>query len=171
MKRLLWGGIMFTAFILYTLHFTHYTVLAQTTPSTELITWAKHYDGKTVQFEGEVIGEIMIRGQYAWINLNDGLNAIGVWVDRTLLNAQLIAGSYKSKGAWIEVRGIFSRTCLQHSGDLDIHAQSLTVKQDGYVIPEKAELQKGSFALGALLVLGVIWLLTFVGAKPAGKKR
>ncbi|MCM8823992.1 MAG: DNA-binding protein, partial [Candidatus Omnitrophica bacterium] len=50
--------------------------------STKLIGNAKEYDGKIIIYEGEVIGDIMLRGKYAWINVNDGKGTIGVWVDR-----------------------------------------------------------------------------------------
>ena len=48
--------------------------------SSILIEHAKSYDYQTVTFEGEVIGDIMVRDDYAWINVSDGSNAIGIWV-------------------------------------------------------------------------------------------
>ena len=53
---------------------------AQTPTSLELINNAKQYDGKTVNYKGEVIGEVMVRGDYAWLHVNDGTIAIGIWV-------------------------------------------------------------------------------------------
>ena len=57
---------------------------SQPLSSTELINNAKSYDGKTVVYEGEVIGDIMVRGAFAWINVNDGKNAIGIWLEKDL---------------------------------------------------------------------------------------
>ena len=68
---------------------------AQPVSSTELINSAKQYDGKTVVYTGEVIGDIMIRGDYAWINLWDGKNAIGIWVRKDLVKDITYTGSYK----------------------------------------------------------------------------
>ncbi|MDD5775078.1 MAG: DNA-binding protein, partial [Candidatus Omnitrophica bacterium] len=45
---------------------------AQTVSSEELIARPKDFDGTAVVFRGEVIGDIMIRGGYAWINVHDG---------------------------------------------------------------------------------------------------
>ena len=53
--------------------------------STELIEKAKELDGKEIVYEGEVIGEVMTRGEYSWVNLNDGLNAVGVWMGNDFL--------------------------------------------------------------------------------------
>jgi hypothetical protein len=140
---------------------------AQASASSELIGWAKHYDGKTVTFEGEIIGDIMVRGSKAWINVNDGSNAIGVLVDSRLLSSRLRAGSYTSKGSWVSVSGFFSRACSEHGGDLDIHAQSVTVIHDGYAVPEKVDLQKSGFALIAMLAAGAVWLLFLWKPKKA----
>ena len=156
--------------VIFCLSILGYDCFAQTTSSTELITWAKHYDGTSVKFEGEIIGDIMVRGPYAWINIYDGINAIGVWVERSLLDNRLITGGYKSKGSWVEVRGIFSRTCLEHGGDLDIHAREITIKQDGYPIQEKVDLQKSGVALASLFLGGAVWLLAFL-RKPRKTKR
>ena len=135
---------------------------AQATASSELIGRAKHYDGKTVTFEGEIIGDIMVRGSKAWVNINDGSNAIGVLVDSRLLSSRLRTGSYTSKGSWVSVSGFFSRACSEHGGDLDIHAQSLTIIYDGYAVPERIDLNKSGFALIAMLAAGAVWLLLFL---------
>ncbi|MBI5144664.1 MAG: hypothetical protein HZA27_00580, partial [Candidatus Omnitrophica bacterium] len=66
---------------------------AQPVSSSELINNAKQYDGQEVTYAGEVIGEVMCRGDFAWINLNDGQGAIGVWVDKALSAEIHFAGS------------------------------------------------------------------------------
>ena len=135
---------------------------AQPVSSTELINSAKQYDGKTVVYTGEVIGDIMVRGVYAWINLNDGKNAIGVWINKDLIKDIHHAGSYKFKGDVVEVSGIFHRACLQHGGDLDIHAQSLTKIILGRATPEIANFKKGNIVFFLLGALVLIWILTLL---------
>jgi len=132
---------------------------AQPISSAELINNAKLYDGKTVVYEGEVIGDIMARGGYAWINLNDGKNAIGVWIDKDLSNDITYTGSYKSKGDWIEITGIFHRACLEHGGDLDIHALALRKINNGRLIIERLNINKRNFVLVLLGILILIWIL------------
>ena len=98
---------------------------AQTPASLELINNAKQYDGKTVNYRGEVIGDIMIRGDYAWLHVNDGIIAIGIWAPKTLIGDIRYAGDYHKKGDIVEVFGAFHRSCSEHGGDLDIHAYEI----------------------------------------------
>jgi hypothetical protein len=134
--------------------------MAQAISSTELINNAKQFDGKQVVYEGEVIGDVMLRGDYAWINVNDSNKAIGVWVKASLAKAISYTGSYKSKGDWIEVVGIFNRACPEHGGDLDIHAQSLRKISSGRYIQERLNPGKRDQAVVLLGILGFVWILT-----------
>ncbi|MDD5680973.1 MAG: DNA-binding protein, partial [Candidatus Omnitrophica bacterium] len=79
---------------------------AQTISSTELIKDAKQHDGKNVTFQGEVVGDIMIRGEHAWLSVNDGPNAIGIWIDKELIDDIQYVGSYGKKGDIVEVAGV-----------------------------------------------------------------
>ena len=135
---------------------------AQPVSSTELINSAKQYDGKTVVYAGEIIGDIMARGDYAWINVNDGKNAIGIWVGKDLVKEITYTGSYKFKGDVVEVNGVFHRACIQHGGDLDIHAQSLTKIIPGQPTPEIPNFKKGNIVILLLGALVVIWILTLL---------
>ena len=115
----------------FTFYLLPFICYAQPLSSTELINNARQYDGKTVTYTGEVIGEIMARGKFCWLNVNDGNNAIGVWIDKNLVKDLTYMGSYKSKGDGVEISGTFHRACLQHGGDLDIHAQGLRKIKSG----------------------------------------
>jgi hypothetical protein len=149
-------------FLLLVLPFTFYLFtlcFAQPISSTELINNAKQYEGKTVIYKGEVIGDIMKRGNYAWLNVFDGANAIGVWLKIALTKDIAYTGSYKSKGDWIEVTGIFHRACPEHGGDLDIHAQAIRKVSSGRVVAEKLNSGKNNLAIFLLGILCVIWIL------------
>jgi len=132
---------------------------AQSISSTELINNAKQHDGKTVTYEGEVIGDVMVRGNYAWINVNDSQNAIGIWTDKNLAKNILYAGSYKSKGDWIEITGVFQRACLEHGGDLDIHAQAIRKVRQGREIIERLNIGKRNLVFVLLGALCLVWIL------------
>ena len=138
---------------------THNYCYAQSVSSTELINNAKLYDGKVVTYEGEVIGDIMVRGEYAWINVNDGQNAIGIWIEKSKTLDILYTGSYKSKGDWIEVTGIFQRACPAHGGDLDLHAQGIRKIRPGRLVLERWNLTKRNLALILLGALCLVWIL------------
>jgi len=138
---------------------------AQPVSSVELINNATLYDGKVVAYEGEVIGDIMVRGEYAWINVNDGPNAIGIWIDKSLTKDLLYAGSYKSKGDWLEITGVFHRACPEHGGDLDIHAQGIRKIKSGRPVPERLNLGKRNLAFILLGVLCLVWILRLLKVK------
>ena len=130
--------------------------------SAELINNAKQYDGKIVSYEGEAIGDIMKRGNFAWVNVNDGANAIGIWIDNTLLEDINYTGSYKSAGDRVEVTGIFHRVCPEHGGDLDIHGQALRKIKEGGFIPEKLDPLKRNYVFISLGALCLIWILSLL---------
>ena len=145
---------------------------AQPISSSDLINNAKQYDGKTVVYAGEVIGDIMARGEFAWVNVNDNENAIGIWIDADLTKDLLYAGSYKSKGDWIEVTGVFHRACLEHGGDLDIHAQTLTKISQCKEISEGVPIGKKKLSLylsGAVLCLLILQSLRLM-RRPKSRK-
>jgi len=144
---------------LFVILFLPYNCFAQSISSPELINNAKQYDGKTVVYEGEVIGDIMVRGEYAWINVNDGKTAIGIWIDKDLTKNILYAGSYKSKGDWVEITGVFHRACVEHGGDLDIHAQAIRKIGLGRQTPERLNLGKRNFAFVLFWILCLIIIL------------
>lgn len=140
-------------------------VFAQALSSVELIKNAKEYDGKQVMFSGEVIGDIMARGKFAWANINDGDNAIGVWVGADLAKEIDFTGGYKSKGDILEASGTFHRACSQHSGDLDIHAEALRKISNGKVVHYKLDSDKVKAIFTLLGALFLIWILSLFRRK------
>jgi len=102
--------------------------------STELINNAKEYDKREVIYSGEIIGDIMKRDKYAWINISDGNNAIGVWIIFEETKKIEYTGQYRYRGDIVKITGIFNRACPEHGGDLDIHAKSIEVMERGYEI-------------------------------------
>ncbi|MFH1413656.1 MAG: DNA-binding protein [Candidatus Omnitrophota bacterium] len=132
---------------------------AQSVSSSELINNAKEYDGSVVVYEGEVIGDIMRRGDFVWLNVNDGRSALGVWADRGLVKDIEFTGDYKSKGDWIEISGIFNRACPGHGGELDIHAQSIKKLSCGKIIKERLVIGKRNLVIILLGVICLVWIL------------
>lgn len=110
--------------------------------SRRLVERAKIYDGKVITYKGEAVTAIMKRGEYGWVNVNDGYNAIGIWCKTSGLEPVKFLGSYKTKGDILEVVGVFNRACQEHGGDLDIHADTITVKKRGHSVYEKVDLDK-----------------------------
>jgi hypothetical protein len=139
----------------------HGICFAEIISSTELINNAKQYDGKVVSYSGEVVGDVMVRGEYAWINVNDGKNAIGIWIKKELTKNIIYTGSYKAKGDLVEVTGRFNRACTEHGGDLDIHAQSINKIRAGNNTTHTVNKKAINFAL----VLFCLILLLIYGKR------
>lgn len=143
-------------------------VFAQAISSAELINNAKLYDGKVIIYAGEVIGDVMVRGEYAWVNVSDGKNAIGIWINKNLTKEIIHTGSYKAKGDRIEVVGILQRACLEHGGDLDIHAHVLRKLNSGRLENEQLIIGKKNLTL---ILFGVLCLVLILRPlKPKSKK-
>ena len=149
----------------YSILNTQYYAYAQSLSSTELINNAKLYDGKILTYEGEVIGDIMARGDYAWLNVNDGQNAIGIWADKNLTKDISYTGTYKSKGDLVEITGVFHRACLEHGGDLDIHAQAIRKLRQGRGVIERLNTSKRNLIFVLLGVLCLVWILKILKLK------
>ncbi|MDD5174292.1 MAG: DNA-binding protein [Candidatus Omnitrophica bacterium] len=141
------------------------TAYGESVSSNELISNARQYNGKTVRYEGEVIGDIMKRGDHAWININDGQNAIGIWAEGASVKDIAYTGGYKSKGNKVEIIGIFHRACVEHGGDLDIHAQTIRKLSSGGVISDTLNLKKLKIIVILLGILLFIWILELMQGK------
>jgi hypothetical protein len=149
---------MFLVCVFYFLCFIFDFATAQPVSSTELINRAKELDGATVVYRGEVIGDIMQRGNFAWINVNDGQNAIGIWIDYALTKDIAYTGNYKFIGDTVEVNGIFHRACPEHGADLDIHAETLRKVESGKPVPEKLTRTKRNVTVLLIGVSGLLWI-------------
>lgn len=125
----------------------------------ELMAQQQEYDGKPVTYEGEVVGDIMIRGENAWLNVHDGDGAIGIFCPRELTGEIEHKGSYGFIGDVISVRGIFHYSCAMHGGDTDIHAESLAVIRKGESVSHPLEARK----VTAGIIVSAITILFLIG--------
>jgi len=135
---------------------------AQEISSNELIANAKFYDGKIVEYAGEPVGSLLSRGDFCWLNVHDGSNAIGIWMPRHMADVVKHVGRYGIRGDLIRVVGIFSRSCPEHGGGLDIHAQKVEVLKEGYALTGSVDPNKIialSILSGVLVCLLIIRIL------------
>lgn len=128
--------------------------------STDLIENALTLDGQTIVYTGEVVGDIMKRGDHAWINLSDGSNAMGVWVETAALTGITVAGRYGQTGDTVRVTGTFHRACREHGGDMDIHADTLVRTASGS--PVGHSVQWGRLIVAGVFTLADVVILTRV---------
>ncbi len=161
MKKNLFIIFIFNCFLAFTQNY----VFAQELSSNDLINHPLEYDGENISFSGEVIGDIMARQDFAWINVNDKNNALGVWIKKELLKEIGYAGDYKNIGDQVEVTGVFNRACPQHGGDMDIHASALKKIKSGENVPYVIDLNKRRLSLTLLVIIGGLWILMLLTKK------
>lgn len=125
----------------------------------DLIERGADFDGRTIYFEGEAIGDPMARGDHAWVNILDSSAALGAWLPADLLPRIVNYGSYRGKGDVLRVRGVFHRACPDHGGDMDIHVEGLEVLSRGGTV---AHALDGSILVLAPLALASAALLYFL---------
>ena len=128
-----------------------------------MLTHPQELNGKEVIYIGEAVGDVMHRTDgYAWVNINDGKNAVGIWIPAAFADRITIIGRYHTNGDIISVTGVFHRACPQHGGDMDIHASDLRVLRKGTVREEKLNtirILSALVLLPAALILGGIVVL------------
>jgi hypothetical protein len=129
MKKL----VLFSVAFLLFLPLTGLAESAEVT-SNDLIENAFELDNQTIVYTGEVIGDVMNRGDHTWLNISDGSNTMGVWVESSLVEANAIPGRYSEHGDEVQITGVFHRACAQHGGDMDIHADQLVLVSSGYPV-------------------------------------
>ncbi|MDO8963593.1 MAG: hypothetical protein Q7W30_03775 [Coriobacteriia bacterium] len=143
--------------------------------SAGLVEAPKKYDKTRVTFTGEAIGEVMIRGDYAWIHLNDdaymvknveegaalgGYNSgMAIWIPARLTKAIDTYGDYKHEGSIVTVSGTFNAACKEHGGDMDIHADTLALAVEGRHAADPVQPWKAMVAAGVALIAAGLWYL------------
>lgn len=142
---------------------------ASTVSGNELVENAKQYNGKLIEYEGEVIGDIMKRGDHAWLNVNDGQRAIGIWASEKQINDIKYLGDYNHIGDKIMVTGFFQRACGQHGGDLDIHALKLIILEQGHEVKHPVSQWKITLAIILLVITLAVQLFFIWKARLAAK--
>ena len=148
-------------------------VSPSTPSSTDLVEEPLRWDERTVTFEGEAIGEAMVRGDMAWLHINDdgyylknveegsGLHGYNtgmpVWLPADLARQVEVFGDYKHEGEVVEVRGTFNAACSVHGGDMDIHATELVRVRPGHDVVDQVRPWKIALAAGLGLLALILW--------------
>lgn len=150
--------MIFKIFIL-SLSFLFMSIPASAYSIDDLVVNSKDFDEKYVIVQAEVIGDIMKRGDNVWLNINDGTRAIGIFCAKHQIKNIQLVGDYETTGDWIEVEGIFHRSCPSHGGDLDIHARKIEVLKRGVLRENKVNPIKIRIALILLPIVILVILL------------
>ena len=133
----------------------------------DLITQSRSYDGRVIVTEGEAIGDLMLRGEYGWVNLSDGSSAIGIYALSRQLGQVKHLGRYQVAGDRVRITGTFYDACPIHSGQTDIHASSVEIIKSGSVVAEVLDRSRLKLSLElALLAILAFALRQFVRGQP-----
>jgi hypothetical protein len=123
----------------------------------DLIEESFTYDGQTVTLEAEAIGEALQRGDFTWINVNDGTNAIGIWIPSIEAEKIQLYGNYATVGDTISLTGVFHRSCTEHGGDVDIHTNLVIILIPGTIVNHPLSIPKliwaSSLSGGAIICM------------------
>ncbi len=146
--------------------------------SEELIENSDYYDRRTVVYTGEVVGDVLERGEYCWITVNDdyygqkpvreyqelkgGNTGMGVYCRSDMLENATMVGSYHTAGDLIKVTGVFYKASPEHGGDTMIEAEEISVIRKGWRVKARRGLAGEVAALILLVIvalaLGAVWL-------------
>lgn len=149
-------SIMFTA-ILICLLARSVLAHASTVPIGDLIEKSIEYDNNLVEVTGEVIGDVMFRGNMAWVNIGDRTGVIGVWISSKQAEKIRFAGDYQHQGDTVKVTGIFKRDNEKQGGDLSIEGKMLETIKFGKAVHHSISYMK----LGSGVILSFMALLLY----------
>lgn len=125
----------------------------------DLIEKGSFFNRQTVTVQGEAIGEALERNKYAWVNINDQTNAMGIWMKLDDAKKIKFFGDYTHKGDIIKVSGVFNRACKEHGGDMDIHGTTVEIVEKGHEVKEDVSAWK--MVVGVVLTLITLCIAGF----------
>jgi aspartyl/asparaginyl-tRNA synthetase len=145
--NLSWQAYLITISLLALTILSSFPTLSLASPArkvtfSELIEKATLIDGSKIEIRGEVVGDIMKRPNGVWINVHDGTAALGIWLTPKQGNLVKQGGDYNWQGDRIDVVGSFNKSCPQHGGDMDIHAQQIEVIEEAKPIKHPLQVSK-----------------------------
>ncbi len=136
----------------------------------DLVLHSAMYEGRTVILRGEVIGDIMPRGKFAWINIQGQYNAIGVWIPLELTKKITYKGNYRFKGDWVEVLGIFKHADEEFGGEFCFRARDLKIIQLGFPSPHQQSPTKKHIVWSLFWFTLCLLLIRFLVPRVRKKK-
>lgn len=134
-------------------------------------------DGRTVQIEGEVIGDrrnVDFDNKHYWISVQETTagkdSCITVFVSDLTTRLIDTYGAYQRRGTKLQIRGTFHLACPDHDGLCDIHAESSSVVDTGFAKTSDFNFDR---LIDAFCLFGIAFLLTlsYILMRDKSKKR
>ena len=122
----------------------------------ELLSASSRMDGDKVRITGEVVGyAAKADATHRWITIQDQEGrTVSAYVRNSLAAGVDVFGKYGLHGDKVAIEGVYHQACPKHSGELELHASTLSVLVKGYPV-----VHEPSTGLG---VVGVIMLVLAV---------
>ena len=122
----------------------------------ELLSASSRMDGDKVRITGEVVGyAAKADATHRWITIQDQEGrTVSAYVRNSLAAEVDVFGKYGLHGDKVAIEGVYHQACPKHSGELELHASTLSVLVKGYPV-----VHEPSTGLG---VAGVIMLILAV---------
>ncbi len=127
-----------------------------TLTSQEIIRKTKYWDGRRVIFKGEAIGDLMPRGDYVWLNVQDDFGTIAIWAPQKMVQMVEYIGDYKNRGDTLEIEGQFFRADPKKGGESYVLAQRIKLIDRGY--PTTHTLSPLKIEVTVLLLMAAVVL-------------
>lgn len=149
----------------------------RTVSSTLLYECPQLYDGLVITYTGEVVGEVLQRGDQAWVQLNDdayaqslgplgshgvaaGANSgVGVRIPIDAARRIRNVGANERQGDLVTVRGVFDRADPRDGGGTVIRAERVLEIQPG---GERPALDYPGRRLAAVILLPITLVVTML---------
>jgi hypothetical protein len=134
-----------------------FSISAIAIPVSTLVKHGKEFDGQYVEITGEVIGDIMLRGEKAWLNVlsPEGI-AIGVLCPAYQTKQVTYLGNYRQHGDTILVKGLFHRFFKGQGGETMVEGYAVDILRPGYPTRHPVPIKKIIFTMSLALLAGTL---------------
>lgn len=97
-----------------------------------LLSAGQRQDGNDVVFTGEATGSPIIADEgHVWVNMKNSGAMIGVYMSNDLAEQITHYARYEHTGDTITVRGVYHLACVDHNGELEVHADQIEINAVG----------------------------------------
>ena len=118
-------------------------------------------DGQQVTITGEAVGTAFSGddADHRWVNITADGSTIGVYMSAEDADSIANFGSYGVTGSTVTVTGTYHVACDEgHAGELDIHAQSVSIADEGGTTNEPDPSFARWFGASVILAIGLLLL-------------
>lgn len=117
------------------------------------------YNGKFLTVQGQAVGSVMRRGNYAWVNMTDGSQTLGFWMPYSIAKEIKFTTSYNFKGDILTVEGTFVAMSLKHDGDMEFDVAKMVKIVPGGKIHHQINMEKVVILILLSSIALAIWII------------